>query len=106
MVWWSAWLSIAWGAWWIGLAIGMMTPKLFKYSIGVVLPPNFVERWYGYLLPMKKVIMGAVWAFLSWCQFLLSLSFFLSLFLGGERFLVEKEIDKLMMNSKLNEWIE
>ncbi|MBW0462151.1 hypothetical protein O181_001866 [Austropuccinia psidii MF-1] len=69
LVWWSSWLSVAWLGWWVGLIIGMLLPHLFKYTIGMFLPPELVSKWFGVLSTMKNAIMGNVWSFLSWVAF-------------------------------------
>ncbi|KAA1105965.1 hypothetical protein PGT21_025146 [Puccinia graminis f. sp. tritici] len=69
LLWWSAWLSVAWLGWWIGLVVGALTPLLFKHVIGIACSPDFVEKWYSFLLPMKNVIMGAVWSVLTYITF-------------------------------------
>lgn len=67
--WWSAWLSVAWLGWWAGLIVGGLTPVFFKHIVGIALSPDFVEKWYSFLLPMKKVIMGAVWSIMTYIAF-------------------------------------
>ncbi|PLW47781.1 hypothetical protein PCASD_04334 [Puccinia coronata f. sp. avenae] len=69
LLWWSAWLSVAWLGWWIGLVVGALTPLLFKHVIGIACSPDFVEKWYSFLIPMKKFIMGAVWSILTYISF-------------------------------------
>ncbi|KAA1127103.1 hypothetical protein PGTUg99_022009 [Puccinia graminis f. sp. tritici] len=69
LLWWSAWLSVAWLGWWIGLVVGALTPLLFRHVIGIACSPDFVEKWYSFLLPMKNVIMGAVWSVLTYITF-------------------------------------
>ncbi|WAR52044.1 hypothetical protein PtB15_1B483 [Puccinia triticina] len=69
LIWWSAWLSVAWLGWWIGLMVGALTPLFFKHVIGIACSPDFVEKWYSFLLPMKKVIMGAVWSISTYIAF-------------------------------------
>jgi hypothetical protein len=39
---------------------------LFKHVIGIACSPDFVEKWYSFLIPMKKFIMGAVWSILTY----------------------------------------
>jgi len=69
LLWWSAWLSVAWLGWWAGLIVGALTPLLFKHIVGIACSPDFVVKWYSFLLPMKKFIMGAVWSVLTYISF-------------------------------------
>lgn len=69
LLWWSAWLSVAWLGWWAGLLMAYIIPHAFKHTLGVVLPPDFVERWFGFLSSMRKPIMGTVWSICDWIAF-------------------------------------
>ncbi|KNZ46322.1 hypothetical protein VP01_735g4 [Puccinia sorghi] len=69
LLWWSAWLSVAWLGWWAGLIVGALTPLLFKHIVGIACSPDFVVKWYSFLIPMKKFIMGAVWSVLTYISF-------------------------------------
>ncbi|KAI9601204.1 hypothetical protein H4Q26_001008 [Puccinia striiformis f. sp. tritici PST-130] len=69
LLWWSAWLSVAWLGWWVGLIVGALTPLLFKHVIGIACSPDFVVKWYSFLKPMRNVIMGAVWGVSTYISF-------------------------------------
>ncbi|MBW0490521.1 hypothetical protein O181_030236 [Austropuccinia psidii MF-1] len=69
LIWWSSWLSVAWLGWWVGLIIGMLLPHLFKYTLGMFLPSDLVNKWFGVITALKNAIMGVFWSFSSWVAF-------------------------------------
>lgn len=64
LIWWSAWLSVFWGGWWIGLAFAKLAPPILHYVVGTILP--MLDPWFGYLSNMKKSITAFIWSLLSW----------------------------------------
>ncbi|KAG6917310.1 hypothetical protein DXG01_002968 [Tephrocybe rancida] len=36
LLWWSVWLSVAWGGWWAALAISFIMPPVLRSTIGIV----------------------------------------------------------------------
>ncbi|KDE09863.1 hypothetical protein MVLG_00261 [Microbotryum lychnidis-dioicae p1A1 Lamole] len=68
LLWWSAWLSIAWCGWWGAALTARILPHFFRHTIGVVAPE--MQHLVTYLKAIKFYVGTALWAMANWVSFL------------------------------------
>ncbi|SCZ95272.1 BZ3500_MvSof-1268-A1-R1_Chr11-2g03397 [Microbotryum saponariae] len=68
LLWWSAWLSIAWCGWWGAALTARILPHFFRHTVGVIAPEML--HLVTYLKAIKFYVGTALWAMANWVSFL------------------------------------
>ncbi|KAF8504238.1 Mechanosensitive ion channel-domain-containing protein, partial [Hysterangium stoloniferum] len=64
LLWWSVWLSVAWGGWWASLAFALTLPRIARYTIGAV---SATSRTYiSWLAALHRYIALFIWSLVIW----------------------------------------
>ncbi|ETW80431.1 Mechanosensitive ion channel [Heterobasidion irregulare TC 32-1] len=64
LLWWSIWLSIAWGGWWGCLAAAMLLPRLARYTVGIVAVGS--RRYIDWLEVLHRYVALSAWSLTIW----------------------------------------
>ncbi|KAI0280986.1 Mechanosensitive ion channel-domain-containing protein [Russula aff. rugulosa BPL654] len=64
LIWWSIWLSVAWGGWWASLAGAMILPSIARHTIGVVAVG--ARRYIDWLGALRRYIALVAWTAAIW----------------------------------------
>ncbi|KAG6900759.1 hypothetical protein C0993_002183 [Termitomyces sp. T159_Od127] len=64
LLWWSVWLSVAWGGWWIVLAFSLMIPPILRYTIGFVAVGT--RRYIDWMAVLHRYIALFAWTLTIW----------------------------------------
>ncbi|KAH9963910.1 Mechanosensitive ion channel-domain-containing protein [Russula dissimulans] len=64
LIWWSIWLSVAWGGWWASLAAAMILPRIARYTIGVVAVGS--RRYIEWLIVLHRYVALFGWSLAIW----------------------------------------
>ncbi|OBZ67098.1 putative MscS family protein C2C4.17c [Grifola frondosa] len=67
LMWWSIWLSVAWGGWWGSLAVSMVLPRVARHTIGVVAVGS--RRYIDWLDALYRYVALFSWALTCWVSF-------------------------------------
>ncbi|KAI0051242.1 hypothetical protein FA95DRAFT_1485872 [Auriscalpium vulgare] len=64
LVWWSVWLSVAWGGWWGCLAASMMLPRIIRATVGIVAVGT--RRYIEWLEALHRYFALTGWTLIIW----------------------------------------
>jgi len=64
LIWWSIWLSVAWGGWWASLAVAMILPHIARHTIGLVAVGS--RRYIDWLVALYRYVAFFGWSLAIW----------------------------------------
>ncbi|KAI0001284.1 Mechanosensitive ion channel-domain-containing protein [Russula compacta] len=64
LIWWSIWLSVAWGGWWASLAVAMILPRIAKHTVGIVAVG--ARRYIQWLALLYRYVALFGWSLAIW----------------------------------------
>ncbi|KAH6914006.1 Mechanosensitive ion channel-domain-containing protein [Coprinopsis sp. MPI-PUGE-AT-0042] len=64
LLWWSIWLSVAWGGWWAALAICRIAPTIIRSTLGVVAVGT--RRYIEWMAALHRYIALFAWSLVIW----------------------------------------
>ncbi|KAF8499687.1 Mechanosensitive ion channel-domain-containing protein [Russula emetica] len=64
LIWWSIWLSVAWGGWWACLAGAMMLPSIVRHTVGVIAVG--ARRYIDWLGALYRYVALVAWTGGMW----------------------------------------
>jgi hypothetical protein len=64
LLWWSIWLSVAWGGWWAALAAARILPKLVRLTLGVVAVGT--RRYIDWSAALHRYVALFAWSMGLW----------------------------------------
>ncbi|KAF9268886.1 hypothetical protein L218DRAFT_1073318 [Marasmius fiardii PR-910] len=64
LLWWSIWLSVAWGGWWTALAFSRIVPGIIKATIGVVALGT--RRYLDWAAVLHRYVALFFWTLAMW----------------------------------------
>ncbi|KAJ7096303.1 Mechanosensitive ion channel-domain-containing protein [Mycena epipterygia] len=59
LLWWSIWLSVCWGGWWIALAASMILPRVIRRTVGLVAVGT--RRYVDWLQALHRYVAIFLW---------------------------------------------
>ncbi|KAG6837735.1 hypothetical protein H0H93_003537 [Arthromyces matolae] len=64
LLWWSVWLSVAWGGWWAALAFSMTLPLILKWTFGVVAIGT--RKYIDWISALHRYVALFAWTLAIW----------------------------------------
>ncbi|KAF6760275.1 Mechanosensitive ion channel-domain-containing protein [Ephemerocybe angulata] len=66
LIWWSIWLSVAWGGWWAALAISRILPSIARATVGVVAVGT--RRYIEWMQVLHRYMALFGWSLALWAS--------------------------------------
>ncbi|KAG5643162.1 hypothetical protein DXG03_001492 [Asterophora parasitica] len=67
LLWWSIWLSVAWGGWWAALAVSFIIPPILRSTIGVVAIGS--RKYIEWMQALHRYIALFGWTLAIWISY-------------------------------------
>ncbi|KAF8973263.1 hypothetical protein BDZ97DRAFT_1780386 [Flammula alnicola] len=67
LIWWSIWLTVLWGGWWVCLAIARIAPTIIRSTIGVVAVSS--RRYIDWMQALHRYIALFAWTITIYVTF-------------------------------------
>ncbi|KAH0589492.1 hypothetical protein J132_05680 [Termitomyces sp. J132] len=64
LLWWSVWLSVVWGGWWVSLAFSLVMPSILRLTIGIVAVGT--RRYIDWMGVLSRYITLFAWTLTIW----------------------------------------
>lgn len=64
LLWWSIWLSVAWGGWWAALAFSRIVPGIIKATVGVV--AHGTRKYMDWAAVLHRYVALFIWTLTMW----------------------------------------
>ncbi|KDR75887.1 hypothetical protein GALMADRAFT_68503 [Galerina marginata CBS 339.88] len=67
LIWWSIWLSVIWGGWWVALAAARIAPGIIRATVGVVAVST--RRYIDWMQALHRYIALFAWTVAVWVSY-------------------------------------